>query len=54
MPWINLRDESGILNDYGVKAIPAIFLIECSTGKVIGANLHGESLQKKLEEVFKQ
>jgi hypothetical protein len=35
-----------------VNAIPATFLLD-KDGKIIGKNLRGEALEKKLEEVLK-
>jgi len=43
--------NSKTAKQYGVKAIPANFLIN-PEGKVIAQNLYGETLQKKLEEIF--
>ena len=37
---------------YGIQAIPQNFLID-PQGKIIGKNLRGEALNKKLEEIFK-
>lgn len=56
IPWIHVSDlkgwgnEAGIL--YGVSGVPAGFLIG-PDGKVIGKDLRGESLNAKLEELFK-
>jgi len=43
--------QTSILTAYGVNAIPATFLIN-PDGKVIGKDLRGYSLEKKLEELF--
>ena len=40
-------------NDYAVNSIPANFLIECPSGKIIAKGLRGEALEKKLEELLK-
>ena len=39
--------------DYVANSIPANFLIDCSTGKIIAKNLRGEALGEKLEELLK-
>jgi len=36
----------------GITALPTNFLID-STGKIIAANIHGEELKNKIEELFK-
>ena len=51
LPWPNFLDDSGISDAYGVKTIPAIFLLDAN-GKVLSIKLRGETLQKKLEELF--
>ena len=38
---------------YAVNSIPANFLIDCSTGKIIAKGLRGEELQKKIAELLK-
>lgn len=53
MPWTNLLGDSDIFDPYGVKTIPAVFIIDAATGAVVGAQLHGKSLIQKLEELFK-
>lgn len=52
MLWPNLLNEKGVDNLYFVKSIPAIFLVDATTGKVMDDKLRGESLDKKLEELF--
>jgi hypothetical protein len=37
---------------YGIQAIPQNFLID-PQGKIIGKNLRAESLNQKLQEIFK-
>jgi peroxiredoxin len=46
-----LSDNNTVSALYGVKAIPQTFLID-PQGKIIGVNLRGESLNKKLAEIF--
>ena len=57
MEWINVSGlniaESPAPKKYGVTAIPANFLIDCSTGKIIAKNLRDEALEKKIEELLK-
>lgn len=65
--WIDAIHKDGLLwpqvsdlkywhNDvaaiYGIKSIPQNFLID-PQGKIVAANLRGEELDKKLEEIFK-
>lgn len=52
LKWPNYLDQNGIADLFKVKLIPAIFLLD-GNGKVIGEQLRGESLNKKLEELFK-
>jgi len=55
VPWIHVSDLKGWSNQaailYGVTAVPAGFLIG-PDGKIIGNNLRGESLNKKLAELL--
>lgn len=51
LPWPNFRDESGIADQYSVKFIPAIFLLD-GNGVLIAENIRGEELAKKLNELF--
>lgn len=43
--------QSSAAVDYGVNAIPATFLID-GEGKVIGTNLRGPNLERKLQEIL--
>ncbi|MEY4628904.1 MAG: hypothetical protein RLZZ595_1230 [Bacteroidota bacterium] len=56
LTWTHVSDLKFWKNDvavqYGIQAIPQNFLID-PTGKIIGKNLRGEALNKKLEELFK-
>jgi peroxiredoxin len=56
LPWTHVSDLKGWGNVVGqqfqVQSIPANFLLD-PTGKIIGSNLRGEELEKKLEEVLK-
>lgn len=42
---------SGAAGAWGVRSIPATFLLD-KEGKIIGRNLRGDALEKKLEELF--
>ena len=57
MPWEQLSGISGVKMDvsklYGVTAIPSNFLLD-PAGKIIGIDLRGESLEKKLEQIFEK
>lgn len=57
MPWQQLSGISGVKMDvsklYGVTAIPSNFLLD-PVGKIIGIDLRGESLEKKLEQIFEK
>lgn len=54
--WVNVSSVSGFdvkaAEMYGVSAIPANFLIDCSTGKIIAKNLRGEALGEELAKFF--
>jgi peroxiredoxin len=55
LPWTHVSDLHGWNNAvgllYGIRAVPASFLIDPS-GVIIAQGLRGESLNKKLEEIF--
>jgi peroxiredoxin len=55
MPWTQLLSpaniDGGAMKTYGIRAIPANFLID-PNGIIIAKNLHGPELQKKLAELF--
>ena len=56
MNWIHVselkRFDNQAAKDYGVRAIPANFLVETATGKIIATNLREEALGKKLAELL--
>jgi peroxiredoxin len=56
LEWTQVSDlkfwNNEVARQYGVRAIPQNYLID-PTGKIIGKNLRGEALEKKLEEVIK-
>ncbi|NIG57167.1 TlpA disulfide reductase family protein [Chitinophaga sp. Cy-1792] len=55
LTWTHVSELTGWKNTaadlYGVRAIPQNFLID-PKGKIVGRNLRGEDLEKKLEEVL--
>lgn len=58
LPWINIVGETEgsemkfpIAKKYNVRAIPTTFLVD-KEGKIVGQNLHGEDLNKKIAELL--
>lgn len=53
--WTQLSDlhfwKNAVAVQYGVQAIPQNFLVD-PEGKIVGKNLRGAALEKKLEEIF--
>lgn len=56
LTWTHVSDlqywRNAVAVQYGIQSIPQNLLID-PKGKIIGKNLRGEALEKKLEEVFK-
>jgi len=56
LTWTQVSDlkywKNEVAVQYGIQAIPQNYLID-PQGKIIGKNLRGEALNKKLEELFK-
>ena len=56
MPWIHLSDlarwQSIAATTYDIKAIPANILLD-GEGKIVDIDLHGELLDIRLKEIFK-
>jgi thiol-disulfide isomerase/thioredoxin len=56
MTWRQIADakywDAEIAQKYVIKSIPATFLVDGNTGKIIGANLRGEALDKALEKAL--
>ena len=52
LSWPNGLDRAGIADSYKVKFIPAIFLVDGTTGKCIAENVRGTELAAKLAELF--
>ena len=57
MNWIHVSDvkywDNEVAKMYNINSIPANFLIEASTGKIIATNLRGNDLEKKISELLK-
>lgn len=58
MVWPQIADgkgwQAGIGQLYAIDSIPATFLVDGDTGKVLGANLRGEALGKAVEAALKE
>lgn len=56
MEWVHVSDVKGwdnqARNDYAVNGIPANYLIDCATGKIVATALRGEALQAKIAELL--
>lgn len=56
MNWIQVSSlkawDSQARADYAINSIPANFLVDCATGKIIAKGLRGEDLQKKIAELL--
>lgn len=56
LSWTQVSDLQGWKNNvaqlYGINAIPMNFLLD-KDGKIVGKNLRGEALEKKLDELLK-
>jgi peroxiredoxin len=55
LEWTHVSDlkfwDNAVAKQYGIQAIPQNLLVD-PNGKIIGKNLRGEDLEKKLEEVY--
>lgn len=51
LPWTNGLDRNGVQGTYAVSFIPQNFLID-KNGTIVGKNLSGKALNKKLEELL--
>ncbi len=56
MTWKQVADGKGwkaaIAQKYAINSIPATFLVDGTTGKIIGANLRGEALDNAVEKAL--
>ena len=57
MNWIHVSDlkywDNEVAKQYGINSIPANFLVEAATGKIVATNLRGQNLEKKITELLK-
>ena len=57
MNWIHVSDvkywQNEVAQLYGINSIPANFLVEASTGKIIATNLRGKALESKISELLR-
>lgn len=57
MNWIHVSDlkywDNAVAKQYGINSIPANFLVEAATGKIVATNLRGKDLEKKISELLK-
>ncbi|MBY0309188.1 MAG: TlpA family protein disulfide reductase, partial [Phycisphaerales bacterium] len=56
MTWRQVADgkywQAEIAQKYAINSIPATFLVDGTTGKILGANLRGEALDKAVEKAL--
>jgi alkyl hydroperoxide reductase subunit AhpC len=56
LAWTQVSDlgfwNNAVAREYGITSIPQNFLID-PQGKIVGKNLRGKELEKKLSEIFK-
>lgn len=52
MDWQQVLDNSSISELYNITYIPMIYLINAD-GVIIDKGLHGESMRKRIEELYK-
>ena len=57
MNWVHVSDikywDNEVAKQYSVNSIPANYLVEASTGKIVATNLRGPDLEKKIAELLK-
>jgi len=57
MNWVHVSDlkywDNAVAKQYGISSIPANFLVEASTGKIIATNLRGKDLENKISGLLK-
>lgn len=54
LPWPNGIDKDGVADRFHVQAIPAIFIVDAATGKILSENTCGEELSEKIETLLAQ
>ena len=52
LTWPNGIDKQGIKDMFNVNAIPAIFIVDGKTGRILAENIRGEQLANKLAEML--
>ena len=56
MDWIHVSDlkywNNAGAEEYGVRSIPANFLIDCSNGTIVASNLRGSALEEQLAKLL--
>lgn len=56
MNWIHVSDlkywDNAGAEEYGVRSIPANFLIDCSNGTIVASNLRGSALEEQLAKLL--
>ena len=52
LTWPNGIDKQGIKDMFNVNAIPAIFIVDGKTGRILADNIRGEQLANKLAEML--
>lgn len=58
MGWLHVSDlaefDNQAARDYAVQGIPANFLVDCATGRIVAVNLRGEELGARLAELLEK
>ncbi|WIO75346.1 TlpA disulfide reductase family protein [Porticoccaceae bacterium LTM1] len=58
LSWVNTSDlvgwDSPVAELYGVAGVPANYLVEAATGKIVAKNLRGYALDEKLAELLEE
>ena len=56
MDWVHVSDlkywKNAGAEEYGVRSIPANFLIDCSNGTIVASNLRGSALEEQLAKLL--
>ncbi|MCY7291049.1 MAG: AhpC/TSA family protein [Ferruginibacter sp.] len=53
LPWMQLALDGDVVKQYNIQQIPSSYLID-PNGKIVGKDLRGEELEKKLSEIIKR
>lgn len=58
LSWVNTSDlvgwDSPVADKYGVTGVPANYLVEAATGKIVAKDLRGYALDEKLAELLEE